>query len=211
MARAAYSLDVLLDQLNAAFPKRSKRSDGGIGDPAHQARVSDHNPVNGVFHARDYTHDPGNGLDIAKLADQLAASRDPRIKYIIANKLFWEPRVPRWVRYTGANPHTGHLHLSVLPGVGDDRSPWALPMLGGATPVRPAPAIGSVLRPGSTGPRVRALQRVLNAWYPREIKLALDSVYGPATEAAVRIAQRNLGVTVDGLAGPTTLGRLGLK
>lgn len=133
--RVARSLDVLLHQLNARYPTRSKRSDGSIGDAAHKATVSDHNPdARGVVRARDYTHDPAAGVDIDRLSDELAASRDPRIKYCISNSLIMSgaagPRPWQWTAYRGTNPHTQHLHLSV---VADDRAddprPWNLPML----------------------------------------------------------------------------------
>jgi hypothetical protein len=65
------------------------------------------------------------------------------------------------------------------------------------------------LRLGSMGTSVSELQRVLNAWYP-DLQLAVDGDFGPATEAAVREFQRRSGLATDGIAGPVTLGRLGL-
>jgi len=126
MARCAVSLDILLDQLNTRWPNRPKASDGWIGDAAHASRTSDHNPdVNGVVHARDFTHDPST-LDGNWLAGQLTYYRDPRIKYVIWNHKIWQP-AGGWVQYTGTNPHTKHLHLSVHPGqLGDDGKPWQL-------------------------------------------------------------------------------------
>src|SRR5690606_30851968 len=88
----ALSLETLRLQLNALFPNRSKASDGGIGDERHQTSNSDHNPhvrdKNGrpVVTARDFTHDPANGLDCNKLAAALIAHKDPRIKYLIWNR-----------------------------------------------------------------------------------------------------------------------------
>jgi hypothetical protein len=133
--RVARSLDVLLTQLNTVFPRRSRASDGSIGDAAHRATVSDHNPdTQEVVRARDFTHDPAHGLDIADLASELVGSRDLRIKYIIANGRIMDTRAGnpwQWVPYTGSNPHTKHLHLSVVADArADDTSPWRLPMLG---------------------------------------------------------------------------------
>lgn len=140
--RVARSLDILLGQLNRRFPQRSKVSDGSIGDAAHATRDSDHNPWYGpgIVTARDYTHDPAHGLDIGRLSDELAASRDRRIKYVIANGWILDSRAGhnpwKWVRYSGSNPHTAHLHLSVMDNPScDDTTPWNLPMLGGT----PAP------------------------------------------------------------------------
>ena len=60
----AKSLEVLLKQVNAQAPGRSKVSDGGIGDEEHSSRASDHNPnAAGVVQALDLTHDPAGGFD----------------------------------------------------------------------------------------------------------------------------------------------------
>lgn len=125
--RAARSLIVLRDQINAAYPQRNKASDGTIGDAAHAASVSDHNPDgSGVVRALDITHDPAHGCDIDKLTDQLAASRDPRISYLIANRLITGPDYGwSWATYYGDDPHTNHFHLSVVSDSrADDTSPW---------------------------------------------------------------------------------------
>ena len=145
--RVAKSLLTLRDQIDAAFPNRSKASDGTIGDANHRNRNSDHNPWYGpgIVTAIDITHDPANGVDIDRLTDELAASRDPRIKYIIANGLILDSRPQynpwRWVKYNGPNPHTRHFHLSVMPNPScDDPRPWNLPSLkpnpsgGGSSP-----------------------------------------------------------------------------
>lgn len=122
--RVAKSLDQLRKQVNALAPGRSKKSDGAIGDPAHQSRASDHNPHIrdagvGVVSAVDITHDPAGGCDAARIAESLLASRDQRVKYIIWNrriaasyavggKKAWD-----WRPYTGKNPHNHHIHISV--------------------------------------------------------------------------------------------------
>jgi hypothetical protein len=144
--RVAHSLNTLLAQLNALAPKRSKLSDGSIGDTAHQNRSSDHNPWypppgGGIVTARDFTHDPAGGLDCHRLADVLANRRDTRIKYIIWNRRILSGRQGPspwvWRAYSGANPHTQHLHLSVVASSAcDSTAPWA-----GISPaVNPPPA-----------------------------------------------------------------------
>jgi hypothetical protein len=124
--RLARSLETLRAQVDAAWPDRSKASDGTIGDAAHARRTSDHNPnARGVVCALDITHDPANGCDAGKIAAALRASRDPRIKYVIWDrKIFNSQLWPwEWRDYRGTNPHTAHVHISVRDDVSDD-VPW---------------------------------------------------------------------------------------
>ena len=53
-----------------------------------------------------------------------------------------------------------------------------------------------MLKVGSTGPRVAAVQKWLG--------LTVDRVYGPATKRAVKRFQRRHGLTADGIVGPAT-------
>jgi hypothetical protein len=135
--RVANSLETLRRQLDARFPGRSIASDGGIGDEAHWVRgsASDHNPWYGpgIVTARDFTHDPAHGLDIQQVADQLLDTRDPRIKYVIANSRIATNRSWQWGPYDGANPHDKHFHLSVVADpLCDDAQNWSVPILGEA-------------------------------------------------------------------------------
>lgn len=138
--RVADSLGVLLKQINQLAPGRSKVSDGSIGDAAHQSRESDHNPWvldppgPNVVTARDFTHDPKNGADMAVVSEALRRSKDPRIKYCIFNGRIFSSYpvggVPAWTwrKYTGSNPHKTHMHLSVLPEkrLYDNLNPWQI-------------------------------------------------------------------------------------
>lgn len=137
--RLAKSLDVLRSQINEAYPNRSKSSDGTIGDEKHASRSSDHNPwvkdgKTGVVTAIDFTHDPEQGVDAGALAEALRLSRDSRIKYIISNRRIANSSKTggaeawAWRRYTGSNPHTKHMHLSVKSTKAsyDDTRPWKL-------------------------------------------------------------------------------------
>jgi peptidoglycan hydrolase-like protein with peptidoglycan-binding domain len=60
-----------------------------------------------------------------------------------------------------------------------------------------APAdAGGVLKLGSTGPRVAAVQKWLG--------VTVDRIYGPATKRAVKRFQRRHGLSADGIVGPAT-------
>lgn len=119
----ADSLLALRSQLDVAYPKRSRKSDGMIGDASHQSRDSDHNPWwvhkgQAYVTAADFTDD-ASAMSCFWLANQLRLSRDHRIKYVIWNKQIMSgakgPDPWKLRPYSGSNPHTKHLHLSVLP------------------------------------------------------------------------------------------------
>jgi len=63
------------------------------------------------------------------------------------------------------------------------------------------PALIVLVRAGSRGDAVRAVQRQLNA---RTSSLAVDGVFGPQTALAVRGFQQANGLLVDGIVGPDT-------
>jgi peptidoglycan hydrolase-like protein with peptidoglycan-binding domain len=58
------------------------------------------------------------------------------------------------------------------------------------------------LRRGSSGPAVRALQHALNA--RPYVTVAEDGVFGPLTEAAVKLFQSRVRLNADGIVGPKT-------
>lgn len=129
MARLAFALKKLREQVNDAAPKRSKESDGWIGDTKHSARKSDHNPnKKGVVCALDITHDPDGGFDSYEFAEHLRQERDERIANIISNGRIFSSTVSpwKWRKYTGANKHAHHVHISVAqdPSKYDDESAW---------------------------------------------------------------------------------------
>jgi hypothetical protein len=120
----------LRSEFNAIAPDRSKASDGSVGDPAHAASSSDHNPdetgnvpihdadkVNEV-HAIDVDADlRTDNLTMEKvvqfLLGRLRSGAEKRLRYIIYNRRIWSA-TSSWVQkpYTGANPHDKHAHFS---------------------------------------------------------------------------------------------------
>lgn len=175
--RTARSLDVLLAEINAAAPKRSKASDGSIGDDKHASRDSDHNPFvkvdgEGIVRARDFTHDPQGGLDCNVLAKRLAAliaaRSHPALRhgaYVIWNgRIFsYDRRDEGWRPYTGSNPHDHHCHLSVAldPKGFDSTQPWGV-----MKAARVTPDLGVMLAachgPSLTRDHIRLAQQIAN-------------------------------------------------
>jgi hypothetical protein len=111
----------VLAEATRRWPSRSKASDGLLPSRQHYAQNpnSDHNDG----YAVDLTHDPGHGVDTFALARALAQKNDPRVKYIISNRQIWTPG-SGWAPYTSGDPHTNHMHVSILHGHGNDTSTW---------------------------------------------------------------------------------------
>lgn len=170
--------------INTRWPHRDHSSDGWIGDAAHQATTSDHNPdAKGMVHAIDVDRD---GVHLPTIVAAFLVS--PVTEYVIFNRRIWQRRdkfAPRV--YTGSNPHTGHLHESAQHTRTAEQygAPWSV--IRGMNPDHPWPA--------------DLLQAYLNGhWYA----LAVDSDPGPKTIAAVKRFQQRVGLKVDGIPGPHT-------
>lgn len=113
------SLMKLRREVDAMWPDRDKSSDGTIGDAAHSKSKSEHNPVGhpygpehgtkGAVHAIDIT---ASGIDADLVVSKLKGDR--RAWYVIYNGKIYS-KTYGWVErdYTGSNPHTTHLHLSL--------------------------------------------------------------------------------------------------
>lgn len=124
-AYLAPSLKRLRDEVNFTHPKRDKSSDGWIGDAAHAARVSDHNPdplPDGVVRATDTDKDGVLTADLLYIA-----THDSRTEYVIFNGyIYMRANGFRKQVYTGTNKHTGHMHISIRHGkvYEDDVRDW---------------------------------------------------------------------------------------
>jgi peptidoglycan hydrolase-like protein with peptidoglycan-binding domain len=197
MARIAKALDTLRSQVNVKYPNRDKSSDGWIGNAAHAATISDHNPNSaGVVQALDITHDPAHGFNSYTFADHLMVVKDNRIKYVISNHRIFlghGSKAWTWQPYHGINPHDHHVHVSVGDSASlyDDPQPWDI---GVGVALPGPPAVGTLaIKRGDQGPMVRVVQQLL-----------ADGYFGPATEAAVRSFQHAHGLIADGIVGPQT-------
>lgn len=178
--------------LNTRWPHRDHSSDGWIGDWEHQQTVSDHNPDdNGVVHARDVDKD---GIHIPTVLACMLVH--PSTRYVIFNrKMYHVKNGFKPVRYTGSNPHTGHLHVSIehTDKARNNKSVW---MFVSSAPQWPQ------LKLGMREYFVAELQAYLNG---HGGALVLDGDFGPATDKAVRSFQKAKAIKVDGVVGPQTL------
>jgi len=210
MPRLCYGLVSLREDINRAYPGRSKVSDGWIGDTAHSSRVSDHNPDgHGVVYAIDVTqddaaHTPTNpNDDVAEaVAEFLRTNRNPAIKYVI-----WRGRMfssyatsttPAWTwrKYTGPNGHFHHVHISLKSGIGDTTITWSFRRPGGVVvtknwrAIHPGDSDALIAAFGGEGHEVSEVQLILTALasklnLPALNPGPLDGIYGPRSQEAV--------------------------
>lgn len=117
----APSLISFINSVDEQFPNRDKSSDGSIGDAAHAARQSDHNPcwdctgyLHGIVRAIDVDIDgrePGRDLRTEILN---AAIGHPAVWYVISNgKIYSRTYDWRENTYNGTNGHFHHVHISI--------------------------------------------------------------------------------------------------
>lgn len=183
--------------LNKRYPKRDHTMDGWIGDAAHQARQSDHNP-----NARNIV----DALDIDMYGGQTPVHRQtviagaimhPATHYVIHDQRIYNREAQFRPRlYIGDNPHEGHCHVSIMQTAMAERNPAPWP-LWAVVPSWPS------LQLHAEGQSVAELQAYLNAYGS---SLVVDGDFGPKTDSAVRALQRNRRVVVDGIVGPVTRG-----
>jgi len=119
MATLVPCLDALRSEFNRNFSRRDKGSDGWIGDAAHQASRSDHNPDSrGIVHAIDVDEDlraPGASMRecVEEVVRRHRAGRDNRLTYVIYERTIWSASYDWRPRdYSGSNPHDKHAHFS---------------------------------------------------------------------------------------------------
>jgi hypothetical protein len=112
-------------EVNRRWPKRDLASEGTVGDAAHQATRSDHNPnTRESVDAWDMDKD---GVDVWAVIG--AFQRHPSSHYWIYDRQIAD-KDDGWQRraYSGVNPHTQHVHFSIrqTAAAEQDRRPWGL-------------------------------------------------------------------------------------
>lgn len=120
----------LREQIDDDYPSRDRKSDGWVADYRHMAKGnSDHIPdARGIVRALDIDADlnahPEEAHALAEKIRKCAKRGDKRIKYVIYDGRI-ASRILRWKwrKYSGANPHRSHIHISFNPS-GDTDGSW---------------------------------------------------------------------------------------
>jgi hypothetical protein len=200
---AATPLITLRDALNRHWPKRDHRSDGFIGDARHAATKSSHNPdptstPPGCVRGGDYDADGINAAWVAEHLRLAGAAGDPRLAhggYVIFNgRIAGDWTGWQWVHYTGADDHSGHIHVTTAPAGDREDAPWSFLEVAQAAPADPPPHPGRVpahdatghdagfrAEIGDQGPKIEAMQHELNERFPAYSDLEEDGIYGAKT------------------------------
>lgn len=194
----APSLVQLRNEVNARWPRRPKGSDGTVGDTSHSARKSDHNPnARGSVNAFDITYP---GVDPKVII--AAVSKHPAGNYVIFNRKIYT-RSNGWKAepYSGASPHTEHLHVSILQTVAAEQSKAKWLSVAPVRPVRkPLPAYPgkSAFQVRDSGEHIKVLQRGVGN--------KVTGVMSVADKNKVKSFQRvrPLLWPADGIVGPKT-------
>ncbi len=217
----APSLVQFRNEVNKKWPNRRKGSDGTLGDAAHASRASDHNPNSRQsVNAIDITYPGVNADTIIN-----AVKKHPSANYVIFNRKIYT-RSNGWKAepYSGASPHTEHLHISILQTykAEQDTTPW---FTGATKPPKPVkkPAKKSTFPlPLSHSFGMKASSTVHNGRRNSEDELDVKKIqrkfksvpdtgfYGPITTKAIRAWQIKHLMVPNGRVSKKEWDRLGL-
>jgi len=200
-------------EVDKKWPKRSKKSDGTVGDTSHSARKSDHNPN---------SRSSVNAIDITRLGVDpeviiAAVKKHPSASYVIFDRHIYSA-TDGWVKkpYAGASPHTEHLHVSIKQSVKAEQSgvKW-LTTVAKKAPAKKAPAKKATAKPKlPTYPGAAKLKVGSKVPAVKVVQVALGNpVTGTLTTADVADVKRFQRLRprlwpADGVIGPKTYASL---
>lgn len=220
----APSLRTLRNELNARWPNRDKALDGWIGDAAHRARKSEHNPdKSGIVRALDIT---AKGIDTGEVLSALVS--DPRVAYVIHDGYIYSATYNFVRRKHNGDPHTRHIHVSILNNTSNNYSQTRCDQAAASVKTwglrKPSPSprpsktlkAGETLRKGDKGDAVKSLQRQMNAVFPTYAKfvspkkkmLDVDGIFGSHTEGWIKEFQGRSGIKITGVVDALTVKHL---
>lgn len=216
----APSLVQLRSEINSLWPNRDKTSDGWIGDDAHNARKSDHNPDyanNGVVRAIDVDVD---GIDLQKLINCI--KKDSRTNYFISNRKIYGAEKFEARNYKGANAHNLHIHISIKHSkAAESGHSWGLADSGAGKPASPnkapkTPSGKPLLYRGvkGHGEVIQRLQTQFNKVFPSYAEFIKDKDFGPYMEKVIKEFQKRSNLKPDAVVGDDTwkaLAKFGIK
>ena len=187
------AIQALIVQVEAAWDIRHP-TDGTVASRGHDRRNprSDHRPSRvspaGIVRAVDIGETVEDRGEL--LAEQIRQSRDPRVRYVIHEQRLFSSYDHRngppymWRRYSGANPHANHVHVSVLRSGDRDGRPWQIDLGGTLAALQIIDLQAALNEAGATDHEDKVLKE--------------DDIYGPRTASALAKAFKD-GTPIDGL------------
>lgn len=209
------------------FPKRTKGSEGTIGDREHATRPSEHNAdIDGSVDAWDMdvnilgsSDEYGSDAELHSIeALKADFQKEPGAQLWIHRGFIANKDIHNWRRrvYPGSNKHMKHVHWQ---SDGDgERKAFTGDLFDDVVtavnhPERTKPAVAIPAWPHRTahsfGPEdgghvYRTVYRAQSRLRERGWRITVDGRYGPKTASVVKAYQREKGLAADGRLGPNT-------
>jgi hypothetical protein len=124
---------------------------------------------------------------------------DLGLQTVIWDRRIYSARSPSGRSYPGLNPHVDHLHLEMTRQAADSHTPASIARLLGTPEPAPAPERLRTLRLATPNMRGDDVRLC-----QRGVGSSADGVFGPGTDRAVRSFQTRKGLKADGVVGPRT-------